>query len=542
MKLKSAVLRNFRRFTDLQISALPDSAKLIVLCGPNGTGKSSFFDALRSYQSLRGGLHSYNNDLLYYPKVGAPPSDGDYRHGIMLEFYTAEPPHGSDGMRKLFYLRTAYRNDPDFVTNGIGRAGSAFEEARPARSIENDATVSVNYTRLVSNTLETLYAVSKEDRTSAFDLRERIIGEIRDVVRAIYPDLVLSGLGSPLDNGSFYFSKGTAQNFIYKNLSAGEKAVFDLILDLVVKRRYYDDTIWCIDEPETHLNTRVQGAVLRELVKLVPDNSQLILATHSIGFMREAWKLSQEAPGKVVFLDFQDKSFDETVELTPVEVTRDFWRRTLEVALGDLADLVSPKVVVLCEGKPVAGRPSRNTEFDAKCYRAIFSDDLPDVEFISVGNSEDVTADKVGLGQSIQLLTPGSTILRVTDRDLKNDAEVAELEKTAGVRVLSRRNIESYLLDDEVIEKYCASVNQTGQAASVVRERDRLLADAVQNRGIDPDDRKSIAGELYTFMRRNLSVTGGGSTWSAFASSSLAPLLRPGMKVYGELKDSIFRS
>jgi len=40
-------VKSFKRFHDLVISDLPASARLIVLAGPNGTGKSSLFDALR---------------------------------------------------------------------------------------------------------------------------------------------------------------------------------------------------------------------------------------------------------------------------------------------------------------------------------------------------------------------------------------------------------------------------------------------------------------------------------------------------------------
>ena len=49
MKIKSIKLANFKRFTDLSIEGLPEKAKLVVMIGPNGCGKSSVFDALNCY-------------------------------------------------------------------------------------------------------------------------------------------------------------------------------------------------------------------------------------------------------------------------------------------------------------------------------------------------------------------------------------------------------------------------------------------------------------------------------------------------------------
>ena len=66
----------------------------------------------------------------------------------------------------------------------------------------------------------------------------------------LFPNLELNSLGNPLRDGTFRFTKGSSRGFAYKNLSGGEKAAFDLVLDLVVARNEYNDTIFCIDEPE----------------------------------------------------------------------------------------------------------------------------------------------------------------------------------------------------------------------------------------------------------------------------------------------------
>lgn len=45
MKISSIHLSNFKRFTDLAIDNIPDTSKLVLLIGSNGSGKSSLFDA-----------------------------------------------------------------------------------------------------------------------------------------------------------------------------------------------------------------------------------------------------------------------------------------------------------------------------------------------------------------------------------------------------------------------------------------------------------------------------------------------------------------
>ena len=52
-----------------------------------------------------------------------------------------------------------------------------------------------------------------------------------------------------MQNGTFLFSKGATKTYAYKNLSGGEKAAFDLILDFTLKREVFNDTVFAVDEP-----------------------------------------------------------------------------------------------------------------------------------------------------------------------------------------------------------------------------------------------------------------------------------------------------
>lgn len=542
MRLKELQASEFKRFSQLVVTDIPDTVRLIVLAGPNGVGKSSFFDALRTWHWQHGAA-GFSWDDSYYVKAQESEEHANQEaqnkaQNVQLLTHDELMP-GVDEERKRVYVRSAFRNEPDFNVSGFSRPGSPLEVIRVNRLIDTDASVSDNYQRLIMATIDGVFSDEIADTTTKAELRSRIIGRVSNAMRRVFPDLILTGVGDPMAQGSFYFQKGKAKRFLYKNVSAGEKAVFDLLLDMIIKREFFDDTLWCIDEPEVHLNTRVQGSLLGELFNQLPEKSQLIIATHSIGFMAKARELQQTDPGAVVFLDFGGHDFDQPVTLRPVVLDRDFWTRTLDVALGDLAALVAPEQIVLCEGRFIKpGESNAKGEFDAKCYRAIFGKHYPNTDFISVGNSDDVSRDKLELGRSIQAIVTGTKVIRVVDRDYMNDADAEEYE-ARGVRVLSRRNIESFLLDDEMLEALCVHVGKPDLAQEAIDIKTRELATSIQA-GKDPDDLKSPAGIIYVKLKKLLQLERSGQTWESFSTQTLAPLMTSQMCVYKELEDSIF--
>jgi hypothetical protein len=142
------------------------------------------------------------------------------------------------------------------------------------------------------------------------------------------------------------------------------------------------------------------------------------------------------------------------------------------------------------------------------------------------------------LGRTIQALATGTKVSRVIDRDMRSKEEVEALV-SAGVRVLSRRHIESYLLDDEVIAALCTSVEQPDKIVEALAIKERQIAASMERKN-DRDDMKSPAGEIYNDLRRLLMLTHAGSDWNAFARDTLSPLIRTGMVTYEELKQDIF--
>ena len=527
VKLKSVKIKQFRHFTDLTIQGIPETMRLLMLAGSNGTGKSSFFDALYTW-------HKWNSrksrtwEQDYHVKAGSPER-GSFGNDVAVEFYDAV----TGASKKAIYARSAYRNDPEFQIGSLGRMGSPLDQVPFQRMIDNDAAVSRNYQRLVSQGIEDLY---KGGATTFDEYLERSVGDLREPLARLFPELQLDDLENPLEDGTFRFTKGESRGFVFKNLSGGEKAAFDLILDMTVMRRHYDDTIYCIDEPESHMNARLQAELLSVLYELIPDNCQLMLATHSIGMMRRARDIETKRPGSVVFFDFEGFNFDQPQTLEPAVPNRKFWKSAYDVALDDLAALIAPSRVVICEGEPMKKGPPKNYSLDATCYGRIFEDEFSETEFVSMGSDQQIIGDKRGLAEALDRLIDAMEVVRLVDLDDRSPEQVQEV-KSKGIRVLSKRNLESYLFDNEVLEALAKAAGQPEKAQELFDRKQSILDNQVSR---PPDNLKPASGQIYNACKDVLKLTQAGNTTQAFMRDTLAPLVRPGMTVYEELRRDIF--
>ena len=402
--------------------------------------------------------------------------------------------------------------------------------------LDVDASVSRNYQRLAGRIMsEASRTIDTLDPAESY---KKLIGEVRTPVSQLFGDLHLEGIGDPLENGTFEFTKGNVKNFNFMNLSGGEKAAFDLILDLVLAKTKYDDTLYCIDEPESHLHARLQAQLLDVIYDLIPSNRQLMLATHSIGMIRRALEIERKQPGTVCFLDFGNRDFDISQTITPVKPDREFWRSAYDVALGDLAALVAPNTVVLCEGAPPSAPSVTRHSVDARCYRTIFTAEFPDADFVSIGNDQDVISDRLGLAVSLRQLLSETKIIRIVDGDDRGPMERANLTQHE-IHSLSRRNLEHYLYDDEVLTHLVRHHGDESKTTELLERKSEIMD------GLSEEHRgnlKRASGQIYNACKDTLGLQYCGNDASAFMYETLAHHAVPGMTVYEELKNDIFGS
>ena len=259
---------------------------------------------------------------------------------------------------------------------------------------------------------------------------------------------------------------------------------------------------------------------------LLPDESQLWIATHSVGMIRRAFDIYAETPDRVAFLDFgQIEGPAPDVELRPSRPSSQLVRKAMSIALDDLAKLIAPEVLVICEG-------SQNSEripvWDERIYRQIFHDIHPRVEFKSSGGRSDL--DQAAAIASV--IAPGTRILKLRDRDdLTVENRLRLLERDPNLRVLKRRSLESYLLNDDVL---IALVEDRGPRVENALDQLKVARDEAT---LPNGSAKGAIGAVFNVARNTLSNTDGlGENSSQFSADVLAKLITPDMVVRQELE------
>ena len=533
MRVKSVHLSNYKRFTDLAVVDIPESTKLVVLVGPNGSGKSSLFDAFllksnasRGNYTLSGQMGGYYLKMEHLPDV--PATTRDLSRRVQVELHSGQP--GGDRWQGIFCMRSAYRNESDFQLTNLATVQPSSETVRLSRIIDPDQAVSDNYSRLAWKRQADLDGDAPGGTT--FDqYRREFLGPFQATMRKLFrePTLELQDFGGMRNSGVFRFTKGTSTGFHYKNLSGGEKAAFDLLLDMFVKRQEYQDAIYCIDEPEAHVATALHGPLLETMMDLLPGESQLWIATHAIGFVRKAYEMMRGGDG-VAFLDFSNRDFDQQSEIRPSIPNRSFWHRTYEVALDDLADLIAPAMIVICEG----GRTRADEGFDADCYNSIFSDSHPDTLFVSHGGAKEVERSE-DLIAVLKAVAKGARVWRLIDRDEMTE-EARERKIQEGIPVLKFRELENYLYDSRVLRTFLVMNNREQLASDISGKYQALLSGASSEYG----DLKQITRELFEYIKKTTHIDNLGNSRSEFALQHLVPALKRTSEVLKELEEDIF--
>lgn len=524
MRIKKIVLKEFKRFDDLTIDLGDQPKKIIAVVGPNGCGKSSIFDAfedkMRDYRHIGDEGPSFYSKALYYTEEERRKTVYNKNEAVKIT------PNSGEINRKSFYIRTAYRFTSKINVQRLEAMPTIMDSTdEPISSIAIDRRLEANYKRL----LGLAYAEFFEGSKTGSAVRDELIGKINSILNKIL-DVEISSLGNILSKqGQLYFKKGNVSDFPYDNLSSGEKEVIDIILDLIIKSTDYNDTVFCIDEPELHLNTSIQRKLLVEIEKLIPTNCQLWVATHSIGFLRA---LQDELKDDAQILDFSEKDyFHGTHTIQPIKTTRKNWQRIFSTALEDLTGLISPKRIIYCEGKDRPGQNGEEKGFDAKVFNSVFGETYHDSLFISSGgNTELDQRSEIGLAIMTKVFND-IEILVLKDRDIssgrlndENDRKIYLDNNPKNHRVLNRWEIENYLFDKDVLKAYCSANDKEFKE----QDYENFVTDII-NQNV-----KDETGRIKNFCSILTNVN--PETFKL----NLATFITTEMQVYKELENVIF--
>ena len=129
--------------------------------------------------------------------------------------------------------------------------------------------------------------------------------------------------------------------------------------------------------------------------------------------------------------------------------------------------------------KEFAGSGSgRNEAHDARCYEIIFADRHPDTKFVSSGSSKEVQGDRLRFAAIFPEVIRGITVRRLIDRDDHSPADV-EAFKAEAIQTLGRRNIRSYLYDEEVLRALYEIHGKLDDFPALEAARAKAISDSI---------------------------------------------------------------
>jgi AAA domain, putative AbiEii toxin, Type IV TA system len=390
-----------------------------------------------------------------------------------------------------------------------------------------DSKIEQNYRRL----LAVYNRYRDENDVKPSEAKAKIIGDLNQSIKSCL-ELEIKDMGNIEDGkGTLYFTKNDHPiEFQFDVLSSGEKEVVDPLLDLYLRKDDYDDTVFLIDEPELHINTSIQRKLLIEIDRLVGKDCQIWITTHSIGFLR-ALQTEMKDQCQIIQFRGEDDLAKTACTLVPITVRPETWREIFEIALDDLASLVSPKTLIYCEGRAEPNGQGRERGMDAKVFNTIFVSTHPETLFISSGGNTELDQRSAVAIAILGKVFPTVEIMVLKDRDMASGKDTNENDRKqylntnpSNHRVLKRWEIENYLYDKEVLKAYCKGESLLFEEASY----DEFLTD-IENQNL-----KDETGRIKNFCGIK------GSVSADSFKTALAAYVTPEMAVFAELDSCIF--
>ena len=317
---------------------------------------------------------------------------------------------------------------------------------RPRAYVDRDERFENDLEEVTRDILQDIYRSGQEGKaiiekyiTPINKAFERIFGDNE----AIVPKLLR--IIPPLNGqvAEVMFQKGEAE-FHYDLLSSGEKEIFNILINLLSRREYYQDTVYFLDEIDLHLNTQLQYKLLQELAEhWIPDHCQLWTASHALGFIDYANDYEHAA-----IIDFNALDFDKPQVLYP-QPKNNFDVFEVAVSQEFLAKIFEGKTIFFSENTDT---PYYN---NLRLDNLIFftARDKADL-FHKAKNTNYADAD-------VFHKTKNTNYKGLINRDYLADEEIVLLKKHyPDLFILRYYSIENYLYHPDNLEAYFQSINQ----------------------------------------------------------------------------------
>jgi hypothetical protein len=454
MRITKLELGNFKRFSDLTIEGIPETSKLVLLIGSNGSGKSSVFDAFdfatKASNNPSGNAYYYKGNTKI--KVLISLNDGKRVGVVDDKLIPADTVDFS--FHKKFIGRSSIRIVPR-ITNTGKLTDKAFDDDAPSSFIDVDERFNsdvVTYIQMIDNALrEPVFSGRSADTLKIF----------QDFIRPLNTSLLNVFGGdehttiqiAEYQNANaqatpkLIFKKGTSR-INYDLLSHGEKQVVILLLNFIVRQDQYKDAIIYIDEMDCHLNTSLQSNLLKEIVDTwIPDDAQLWTASHALGFIDYA-KNAENA--SIIDLDLLNFDLPQVITSEPKENLEVY---NIALPKETLAKILQDYKLVLVENKNAA---HYNLSLSEKGYLFLPEKDSRDVFLHTKGDN---------------------TKLGLRDRDYLMDEEISRIQALySNLRILRYYAFENYIYHpDNIAELEPAGFDKSAYIKDIIDQKNQKL-------------------------------------------------------------------
>lgn len=538
MRIESLEINNFKILRHFRLDRLPD---LVVIAGPNGSGKTALFDALRVFKesiatySIRNQGAVYIQALLQQvgPVITAGETEARITVSIRLsdvEKYALGLPYGHPGVltgtvtvtsnQALGQQETAqlfYGTDPshDYDPNlgylqqllGGYRSGGqlgVIDHIGPDRRFAGGQVMNINLSpeneetelqRLVLNSdekfttltqdLVMMHLLDMQEREDGVENPRDYIDGVREIFRHFLPDQAFVGVRMlPSLNGppQIMVRSGGVEHDVNR-LSSGQREILMTYTHLEKLRP--TGSIILFDEPELHLHPALQRRVIGHLRRLLErGNNQMWVISHSEGIVDTTEYESLYA---------MTGRGDPAVELVKERAGRIGLLQSLGASVG--LQLISPRILFV-EG-----------DSDGELLPLLFGELPVGVSIQSTGGKGNLMRmSETALRLLDEAVVDGQFYL-VRDRDVEDSPENLDaLQKKyeGNFFTWKRYHIENYLLDEEAIYRVLADDPDlpTPASAAEIGRQLRALADERKEQVLA----KYLEAEFNSVLRQRLRI------------------------------------
>ncbi len=232
----------------------------------------------------------------------------------------------------------------------------------------------------------------------------------------------------------FQYKIGDSDPLAFQTLSSGEQEVVKISFDLIWRRIRH--CVILLDEPELHLHPTLVFRLIETLKEIGEGTNQLILFTHSADLISTYY-----ATGNVFFIDIEKQEGNQVGQLSDL--------RDRHVAT---ARMIGTNLGLFAVGKRLIFVEGAESSVDRLTYHKIAQRSLPNSYVIPIGSVNNINTLSEVTGELQQAIF-GINLFMIRDHDGLSDEQVENLHKNPHVRCLSRRHIENYFLNPDILAK-----------------------------------------------------------------------------------------